>query len=128
MPVPARLSCVVRTTASAPEPFPFSTHWEDGAHIRVLTVRGRVDAVSAPHLSAGVCTCGRDVAVIDLSGVSGIDTGALRDVLLAARVVGITLHLVCLEASLMRPLFELALIGPVSLHESRAEAVVAARG
>ena len=128
MPVSARLSCVVRTTASASEPYPFSTRWEDGAHIRVLAVRGRVDAVSAPHLSAGICTCGRDVAVIDLSGVSAIDTGALRDVLLAARVVGIALHLVCLEAALMRPLFELALVGPVSLHESRAEAVFAARG
>jgi anti-anti-sigma regulatory factor len=116
----------VRTLASALESSTFSSRWEEAAHVRVLVVRGRLDAAGAPQLSAGICTSGRDAIVLDLREVQAIDIGALRDVLLAARVVGIRLHLVCLKAAPIHSVFDLALVGPVALHESPAEAVLAA--
>ena len=116
----------MRKPATAPETYTFSSQWENEAHVRVLVVRGCVDAGSAPYLSAGICTFGGENIVIDLCAVEAIDPGALRDVLLAARVVGIELHLVCVEGAPIHPAFGLALVGPVVLHESRTEAVAAA--
>jgi hypothetical protein len=117
----------VRPVALVPEPDPASTRWEHAAHAPVLVVTGCIDAVVAPRLSAAICTYGRDSIVLDLDSVHLIEPSALRDVLLAARIVGIALHVVCPTAAPSRSAFRLArLVQPVSIHESRADALAAA--
>lgn len=63
----------------------------------VVVVEGDVDALAAARLSASICSLGVERVVLDLSGVGAIDAAALRDLVLAARVVGLRVDVV--EAS-----------------------------
>jgi anti-anti-sigma regulatory factor len=83
--------------APASEPDPFSTRWEPSGRAPVLVVRGRLDSLTAARLSAAICAYGRERVVVDVEGVPSIEPAALSDVLLAARVVGIEVHLVGAE-------------------------------
>jgi hypothetical protein len=60
----------------------------------VVVVEGDVDALAAARLSAAICSLGVGRIVLDLTRVGAIDAVALRDVVLAARVVGLVVDVV----------------------------------
>jgi hypothetical protein len=117
---------IVHSLALLTEPDPFSTRWEDSPRGPVLVVAGSLDALTAPRLSAAICALGRERVAVDVGGVRAIEPGALRDVLLAARVVGTELHLVCPSGAPGRRALTLARTGrPVAVHATRASALEA---
>ena len=64
------------------------------AAARIVAVEGDVDALAAARLSASICSLGVGRIVLDLTGVGAIDAAAVRDLVLAARVVGLSVDIV----------------------------------
>jgi anti-anti-sigma regulatory factor len=99
---------------------------EDAGSVPTFVVAGDVDAMSAAQLSATICAArGCAHVLVDLSQVEAFESGALNDVILAARMLGRGLHVVCSPAAPARSLFDVIGVGEV--YASCAEAIIALR-
>ena len=65
---------------------------QDDGLVPVFVVQGTVDRVGAAQLSAELCRFGGHDVVIDLRAAHVADSGAERDLLLAARVCSVRLR------------------------------------
>lgn len=107
---------------SAPQAF--AVRRDDAGRVPVLLVTGVLDGDTAPQLSAAVCGFGAEKVVVDLHAVEIVAPVGLRDLLLAARVCAVALHVVCPFACRARAIVD-ATAAPLCVHESRAEALAA---
>jgi anti-sigma B factor antagonist len=99
----------------------------------VVCVTGALDLATAPELERALDAAEQEGAagmVLDLSGITFIDSSALRVLLRSAERLkehGQLLHVVCGPGPVMR-LFELTLLTTTfSVHPTRDEAVAAVR-
>jgi len=114
----------VSTLMPASELHLFSVRREDAGRVPVLVVAGGIDADTAPQLSAAVCAFGCEKVVVDLREVDHIDSDGLRDLLLAARLLAVGLHVVCPTQGPARRLVDAAeSTRSLSIHESRSDAL-----